>query len=241
MPFTASHPAAVLLGAAPLARWGLPVSALVIGSIAPDIFMMLPIPELVHFAHTPLGWVTADVAVGVAAFFAWQAFFGPALVAIAPWSWRVRLPAPRSPRPLKLRDLGVVALAVLLGAATHLAWDSLTHDWMWGPQHIGWLAGRHGPLLGWQWVQRVSDIIGLAVVGAWIAAWWRTAAIRPEATVMPLRYRILSWLAILGPSVMAFGVLLVNGSFYTAVTVASGLALIGLTVVASIWWGLLKP
>jgi hypothetical protein len=36
----------------------------VIGSISPDIFMMLPIPAVVHFAHTPLGLVTADLAVG---------------------------------------------------------------------------------------------------------------------------------------------------------------------------------
>lgn len=238
MPFTASHPAAVLIGAAPLARWGLPVPALVIGSIAPDLFTMLPIPEVVHFAHTPLGLVTADLAVGVAAFVAWQVFFGPALIAIAPRAWRARLPErlaeSRGPQRgrLPLHFGWKVALAVLLGAATHLAWDSFTHDWMWGPQHIPWLAERHGPLLGWQWVQKVSDLAGLVVVAAWATIRWRAAPVRPDTTVMPLRHRVPAWLAILGPAGIAFCVLLPNGSFFVAITVASGLAVIGLTVVA---------
>jgi len=232
MPFTASHPAAVLLGAAGLARWGLPVPALVIGSIAPDLFMVLPVPEVVHFAHTPWGLVTADVAIGVAAFAAWQAFFGPALIAIAPKTWRARLPDTLT---LQFGWWRVVA-AVLLGAATHLVWDSFTHDWMWGPQHIAWLAERHGSLLGWQWVQKASDVAGLAVVAAWVAARWRGAPVRPDATVMPLRHRVLAWLAILGPAGIAFCLLLLSDSFYIAITVAAGLAVIALTAVAWLIW-----
>jgi hypothetical protein len=61
MPFTTTHTAAVLV----FARWGLPPSALVIGAIAPDMPMFLPIPEVVHFAHTPMGVVTVDLAIGV--------------------------------------------------------------------------------------------------------------------------------------------------------------------------------
>lgn len=131
MPFTVSHAAAV----APLARWGLPVPALVIGSVAPDVFTMLPIPS------------------------------------------------------------------------------------------------RHGELLGWQWVQKVSDLLGLAVVSAWISLWWRRAPVRPDATVMPLRRRMVAWLAILGPAGVVFCFLLMRDSFYVAITVASGLGVIGLTAV----------
>ena len=127
-------------------------------------------------------------------------------------------------------------IAVGLGAATHLAWDSLTHDWMWGTQHIAWLAERHGPLLGFQWVQKVSDFVGLAVVAAWVASWWRSAPVRPDATVLPLRHRMLGWLVILGPAAVAFGILLPRDSFFTAVTVAAGLGVIGLTGVATVWW-----
>ena len=230
MPFTASHPAAVLIGASALARWGLPIPALVIGSIAPDLFTVLPIPEVVHFAHTPWGLVTADVAIGVAAFVVWQAFFAPALIAIAPKALGARVPLRDLERPVWWR----VALAVLLGAATHLVWDSFTHDWMWGTQHIGWLAERHGPFLGFQWVQKVSDVVGLAIVTAWVAARWRAAPVCPDTTVMSLRYRMLAWFAILGPATVTFCLLLPRDSFYVAITTAAGLGLIGLTGVAGI-------
>ena len=69
MPFTGSHPAAIL----PLLRWSLPGSALVMGSIAPDMPMLLPIPAVVHFAHTLLGLLTIDLAIGVIGFALWQA------------------------------------------------------------------------------------------------------------------------------------------------------------------------
>jgi uncharacterized protein DUF4184 len=246
MPFTAAHPAAVW----PLARWGLPVPALVIGSIAPDIFTMLPSPELVHFAHIPLGLVTADLAIGLLAYLAWQRFYSPALSALvfgrtagpAPIA-ATRIAATRiaatrmaatrmgtarmgTARMAAARMAGVV-VAVLVGAATHLAWDSFTHYWMWGPQHIAWLAEPHGPLLGWQWVQKVSDLIGLAIVAAWITARWRSRPERPA-----LRQRWLVWLIVLGPAAIAFGVLFVRDSFYVAITTAAGLGVIGLTLVA---------
>jgi len=253
MPFTAGHPAAV----AALARCGLPVPALVIGSITPDLVMMLPIPvsEVVHFVHTPLGLVTADLAIGVAAFAVWQGFLGPALIALAPKALRRRLPETltlpsscgaacgaggrawlgRWHHPPSLLGWWRVVLAVLLGAATHLVWDSFTHDWMWGPEHIAWLAERHGPLLGWQWAQRLSDLVGLTVVAAWVAAWWRRAPVRPDTpAVMPLRYQVLGWLTILGPATVAFWLLLLLDSFYAAVTAAAGLGVIGLAVVASV-------
>src|SRR5215475_12559583 len=96
MPFTASHPAAVLA----LARWGLPGSALVIGSIAPDMPMFLPITEVTHFAHTPPGIPTIDLAIGAVGFVVWQALFAPALIAVAPIALRARLPD-RSPAGLR--------------------------------------------------------------------------------------------------------------------------------------------
>ena len=50
MPFTGSHPAAVL----PLMRWGLMPSALVIGSMVPDLPYFLPVPDLGN-THSLIG------------------------------------------------------------------------------------------------------------------------------------------------------------------------------------------
>jgi hypothetical protein len=236
MPFTASHPAAVLA----LARWGLPGSALVIGSIAPDLPMLLPIPVVVHFAHTPLGIITADLAIGAAGFVLWQALFGPALIAVAPQALRARLPD-HVPAGLRFhfsrwRRFACVIVALFVGAATHVVWDSFTHDWMWGPAHINWLASRHGPLMGWQWAQHVSNIVGFAFVVGWTMVWWRAAPRRLNLTVMPLPYRALAGLAILGPATTGFCYWLLNGSAFFAITRGAALGLIGLTAVALTWW-----
>ena len=62
MPFTGSHPAAVL----PLLRTPLPASALVAGSIAPDVPFYLPV-ELPWATHTALAVVTVDLLVAALA------------------------------------------------------------------------------------------------------------------------------------------------------------------------------
>ena len=66
MPFTASHAAAVL----PLLRTPLPASALVIGSIAPDLPYYLPVP-LPWATHTALAVGTVDVLLGGLAWALW--------------------------------------------------------------------------------------------------------------------------------------------------------------------------
>jgi hypothetical protein len=234
MPFTASHPAAVI----PLARWGLPSSALVIGSVAPDMPAMLQIPALVHFAHTPLGVLSVDLIVAVAGFVLWQALFGPAVAAVAPKALCARLPR-RVLAGAKYHfgcyDRAARAVAAaLLGVVTHFLWDGFTHNWMWGQQLFPWLVSRHGPLLGWQWMQHISNAAGLAIVAAWVTAWWRAAPVHPDTAVIPLPYRALAWLAILCPATVGFCYWLLRDSFYVAITRAAGLGFIGLTAVA-VW------
>ncbi|MEU7903592.1 DUF4184 family protein [Actinoplanes sp. NPDC049118] len=236
MPFTAGHPAAVL----PIARYGLPASALVIGSITPDLPMILPFPAVVHLGHTPLGLVTLDLVVGTIAFVLWQALFGPAVLAIAPRALSARVPDD-VPKGLAFHFAQVsrvarVLAAVLIGAATHLVWDGITHDWMWGPQYVPWLASRHGPWMGWQWMQHVSDIAGTAIVAGWVVAWWRRAPERAEGDVLPRRIRVLAWSAILFPAVAGFLYGLLTDSWFVAFARGAGLGTLGLVAVTATWW-----
>ncbi|MET8151790.1 DUF4184 family protein [Actinoplanes sp. NPDC049668] len=236
MPFTAGHPAAVL----PFVRRGLPASALVIGSMTPDLTMLLPVAVVIHFAHTSLGLITVDLVLGTGAFVLWQALFGPAVVAIAPRSLAARLPDD-VPRGLAYhfgsggRVLRVL-VAVLLGAATHIAWDSITHDWMWGTQHIPWLEARHGSLLGWQWMQHFSDVAATVIIVAWLAVWWRRAPQRsaPEQ-IESRRTRVLAWSAILGPAVAGFLYGLLTDSLFVGFSRGAALGAVGLVAVAATW------
>ncbi|WP_155368290.1 DUF4184 family protein [Catellatospora vulcania] len=236
MPFTGGHPAAVLA----IARFGLPGSALVIGTVTPDLPMMLPFPAIVHFGHTPWGLVTLDLVLGTTAFVLWQAVFARVVLAIAPRALAARVPND-APSGLAFHfsswnRVARVLAAVLIGAATHLIWDGVTHDWMWGPQYVPWLASRHGSLLGWQWVQRISDVAGTAIVAGWVVAWWRRATVRAEAEVLPLRLRVLAWSVILIPAAAGFMHGLLTDSWFAAFAWGAGPGAAGLVAVTATWW-----
>jgi hypothetical protein len=180
MPFTASHAAAVL----PLMRWGLVPSALVIGSMSPDLPYFVPTPFHATTTHTVVGVISADVLLGGVAFAVWQTVLAPFAIAIAPTSLRNRLD-PRLPVGLAshLRgwhQLSLLVASLAVGAATHVAWDSFTHQGRWGTRHIGWLAGTHAGLPGFRWAQYASGIVGATAILVWLAHWWRTSTPHPR-------------------------------------------------------------
>lgn len=170
MPFTLAHPAAVL----PLHRLGLPVAAVVAGSMVPDLPLFVPSPIGYGGTHSLIGLVTVDMVVGVVAVAAWFLVLRDPLVDCAPALVRRRLPARvrYSRRQCLLTPVGVV-----VGAATHVLWDGFTHPGRWGVRHIGWLGEQHGLWRGHEWAQYVSGVGGLLVVGAWAClAVWRSSA-----------------------------------------------------------------
>ncbi|RKZ85433.1 MAG: hypothetical protein DRR19_16380 [Candidatus Parabeggiatoa sp. nov. 1] len=61
MPFTLSHPAA----AVPLARGGLVLSALVVGSMSPDFLYFLCLSTQYQFGHTFIGVFVFDIPTGL--------------------------------------------------------------------------------------------------------------------------------------------------------------------------------
>ena len=96
MPITFSHPAAVV----PLLGVGLVPSALVIGSITPDLPYYLPGPLTSARTHAASGIVTFDLVLGLLAFLVWHVLLAPTAVALAPAALRERL-APGLPVPAR--------------------------------------------------------------------------------------------------------------------------------------------
>lgn len=185
MPFTGSHPAAVV----PLLRTGLVPSALVIGSMAPDLPYYVPVPVSWTSTHSALGVVGVDLVLGLLVFALWQLLLAPAAVGLAPAGLRDRLapdlpvPARRHLRSARAAALVLVSLAV--GAATHVVWDSLTHADRWGTDHIAWLAASHGPLPGYRWMQYGGGIVGVLVLAIVVARWWERTPPTPGAQRIP--------------------------------------------------------
>ncbi|WP_165966764.1 DUF4184 family protein [Actinomadura sp. 7K507] len=177
MPFTLSHPAAVL----PLARGPLVPSALVIGSLAPDIPYYLYISGVRDMTHRPLGVVTVDVAIGLIVFAVWHLLGKRPLAALAPARLRERLPvsAPVS------WAWAVPSLAI--GAATHVLWDALTHSGV--AEVLPGLAESVGGITLYLWLQVGSGAVGLVVIALWLARWARTAPPVP-LPVEPARGRM---------------------------------------------------
>ena len=178
MPFTGSHPAAVL----PLMRLGLVPSALVIGSMAPDLPYYLPLSIDSAKTHSPVGVFGIDLLLGLLAYAVWRVLVGPLAVAIAPAALRARLP-----RWVRFRwsaDPGpalLVIASLIAGAATHVLWDEFTHIHRWGYRHVGWLAARHGPMEGYRWAQYGSGVIGGLLIALAVRSWWRSAAVTRPA------------------------------------------------------------
>jgi hypothetical protein len=172
MPFTLSHPAAVL----PLAGTGLPVAGLVAGSMAPDVPMFLPGQIGYGVTHNLVGVVTVDLLMAVVAVLLWRYVVRNALVDTAPSSVRERFPA--NARYTR-RQWALLPAAAIVGALSHVAWDAFTHQGRWGVAHVAWLQAGHAGLPGYQWAQYASGAIGLAVVLIWAV---RTVAARQRRT-----------------------------------------------------------
>ena len=128
MPFTPSHVAAVL----PLLRrrsCRLSATGLIAGSVAPDFEKFLRMG--LHNAHSH-SWASLlyfSLPVGLGLGYLFHAVVRDALLTYLPRPLRQRLAGLPRPcwRTYFRRHWAVVGLSVVLGGATHLLWDGLTH------------------------------------------------------------------------------------------------------------------
>jgi hypothetical protein len=235
VPFTPSHAAAVL----PFVGTALPASALVIGSVAPDLPYYLPV-DLPWDTHTASAVVTVDLLLGGLAWVVWHALLAEPALAWAPGALRARLadvPLGLARRVRSARELLLTALALVVGAATHVLWDEFTHAGRWGTEHLPALARDWGPLPGYRWLQYASGVLGAAVLILWLVRWWRRA---PAA---PLRDRPAAWpawVAIAGAGLLAgvAGALAapdIRKAAWLGATWGGGAALATATLLAAVW------
>jgi len=228
VPVTLAHPAAVL----PLRGLGLPLSALVIGSMAPDLPVFAQAWGVYGFTHDLAGIVTVDLAVSLLLLAFWDCWGRDALVDLAPSRVRDRLPA----RARIGKTAWVLApLAAVVGSATHVGWDAFTHPGRWGVRLVPWLQEQHGALSGQQWAQYGSGVVGLLVVGAAMLAVARRPALgvrrprRLESATLPVAVALAA-----ATSVTTFLVRLAADPFRTAAFHAAVVGIVALAVVIGV-------
>jgi Domain of unknown function (DUF4184) len=142
------------------------LSALVIGSMVPDAAYYLPMPE--HFrrnSHTLLGTFSTSLPAGI---ILWLIFYrlAPSAVFLLPAPHREAIAPQLKPRLVSLPQAFGVAFGVLIGAWSHVLWDSFTHVRGWIVQHVALL---QTPLLGtelpaYKCLQYFSSVFGLCVL-----------------------------------------------------------------------------
>ncbi|SDM68388.1 DUF4184 family protein [Nonomuraea jiangxiensis] len=183
MPFTPSHVALVVpLMVSPRVRRFVDPWALALGAMVPDLPIFLPfLPDYTDW-HSWAGVVTLDLAAVLLLLPLFHLVLRDPLISLLPPSLagRAALLVPYRMAVLPMAAGGVV------GAASHVLWDSFTHStgpMEWGP----WLSvSVFGVIRLFRLLQYVSSAVGLAVVVWW---GWRGLA-RMTATAVPDRLRL---------------------------------------------------
>ncbi len=236
MPFTVSHAAAVL----PFRRTRLPWSALVIGSFGPDFEYFLRVSGDSRAWHQSPDLFLYCFPFTLLAFYVFHLVIQRPVTGLLPASVQRRLAPAEKALPKNLADVLWLFAALALGLATHVLWDSFTHGHTWPTEHIAVLHNRLGlpfaPYMpGWAFLQFLSTILGLVILGIWLAVWYRTTPARnieprgPSAGVSFLLLAAMALVALAGATwraVSEFGYvrLTIRGSKFQVLFVIAAIA-----------------
>jgi hypothetical protein len=180
MPFTLAHPAA----AVPLRRVLGPyavLSALVIGSLTPDLAYFLPlrIPRSASHSAAALFWFCLPM--GLAAYLVFHTFLKGPLIGLLPTYLRRRvLPLADLDGRLPAVPFAGVVVSLMAGATTHVLWDAFTHTGAPAVRRLGALAGpllpgASHPEFGENALQLASTALGFLLLAIWSLDWLRSA------------------------------------------------------------------
>ncbi|MEU6239217.1 DUF4184 family protein [Kitasatospora sp. NPDC047058] len=199
MPFTLSHPAAVLpLLRAAGARGPLVASALVAGSMAPDVpFFAESLLSGVYgqggLTHRWWAVPTVDVALAGVLVAGWHGLLRGPLVALLPGRWAGAAEAltvrPAGGGAGGARAAAWFAASAAVGAATHVGWDAFTHEGRLGVRLLPVLERTVAGLPLYTVLQYGSSALALAALAGWAARAARAAEPVRPAVVLPVGLR----------------------------------------------------
>ena len=128
MPFTFSHPA-IVLPATYLPKKYYSISALIMGSMAPDFEYFIRMKGFSRYSHTWTGLFWFDVPLSIILLFIFHNLVRNTLIENLPFSLNVRLSAFDNFNWNKYfqENIVVVFISLIVGIASHLVWDDFTH------------------------------------------------------------------------------------------------------------------
>jgi hypothetical protein len=203
MPFTVSHAAAVL----PLHRLSkhkLPLTALMVGSMAPDFGYFFSHDASRALTHSFTGLFIFALPMGLFIWLFYVAFLEKATITLLSDRWHTRFAHTDA---ITWSLIARASIAIVLGAVTHVLWDAFTHRATFVTKAIPALLG---PTPGFAWLpiyhllHALSSVAGLVILVRWARHLHRQPAkslIRPYKVRERVRVGAL-WL-LLGASLVA--------------------------------------
>lgn len=166
VPFTLSHAAAVL----PIQRLGqleLPLTALMIGSMAPDFGYFFSHDTSRQLTHSVVSLPLFALPMGLAVWLFYVALLEKATITLLSDRWHTRFAHTDAITPALFAR---ASIAVLLGALTHILWDAFTHRGTFVTDTFPILL-EHTPGLPWvtnyHLLHGLSSAAGLVILTVW--------------------------------------------------------------------------
>lgn len=184
MPLTTSHPAAII----PFGRTRMNISALIVGSMTPDFVYFIPycLP-LSDFSHTLPGVMIICLPLGIIALAIFHYLIKYPAFALLPSNHQSRL-------YVKMGDYSflptsrflMIAVSVIIGALTHVFWDSFTHLDGWMVERVNFLmitvfVSNGSPIYLYKILQHGSSLAGILILLFWYIGWYK----KTKATQVP--------------------------------------------------------
>jgi len=209
MPFTPSHAIVAL----PFLRTPLVPAAIAVGAMTPDLPLFVRgtvLGTVIDYGWThDVRWMPVTVLLALGLLVLWRLLLRPAARELLPPVLARRLPAEwdaaTSVREMvtrggaipPLRGILILALSLLIGVASHIAWDAFSHEGRTGVALLPVLDEQWGPFVGYRWVQHGSSAVGLVVLVVCGMLWLRhaTATARRRVTTPALPWLWLAALA----------------------------------------------
>lgn len=196
MPFTLSHPAAVL----PLGKYSksFSMTGLVIGSMIPDLEYFVRFKFQSDYSHTLAGIFWADLPAGILLTFVFHYIIKRNLIMALPAAVSGRLTALRESewKDYFFKNYFKVCISIITGVFTHLFLDNFTHKYGWFVLQIPFLSDYftlfETKVHFYKILQYTLGIAGLIYGG------WFIGKMPLEKAVIPKRgYKAIYWTSVI--------------------------------------------
>jgi hypothetical protein len=150
---------------------------MVVGCLSPDFEYFFRLAPGGGYGHTWLGVLVMDLPLSLLVLWFYEGYGKVGLYTIAPGLFPFREEELEA-RPVArgLSQWMVVIVSILLGATTHIVWDSFTHNHFWPYTHIAFLRASLPTLFGHEFrmygfLQFASSVVGMVVLFAMWVKW----------------------------------------------------------------------